>query len=187
MTDGRHLATVRSYDELIQALRRRSDELKVSRETLDSISGLNSGYCGKRLSSQPVKRLGRVSMAPLLMAMGCALILVEDPVQLAKIQKRLIRRKWWNGKAQGKPDTRHMIPTTRRRRRWTFPSGPEFAKLMNARRNLALSEDQRSASARHAVNCRWRHRHRQQGNRRCRSRVWARSKVTIAGQGFATA
>jgi hypothetical protein len=160
MTEGRRLATVNDYDGLLQALRQRSDELKISRATLDEISGLNSGYCGKLLSSQPVRGLGRTSLGPLLGAMGCALILVEDLAQVERIRKRLVKRKWW-------PKDKHAfhtMPTTRRRRRWTFPSGPEFAKLMNARRNCALDPHQRSAISRKAAKARW---------RRSRSRVAA--------------
>ena len=153
MTEApRRLATVRDYAGLIQALRQRSDELKVSRGTLDEIAGLQSGYAGKLLSSQPVRTLGRTSLGPMLGAMGCALWLVEDLTQFEKIRKRLVRRKW----QPRDKNACHTMLTTRRRRRWRFPPGPEFARLMSARRVLALSDEQRSAIARKAANARWR-------------------------------
>ena len=77
--DERRIAVVSTYDELIAAFRARADELKVTRETLDSVSGLQAGYSGKLLAPVPMKSLGRVSLGPMLQAMGLAIVLVEDP------------------------------------------------------------------------------------------------------------
>jgi hypothetical protein len=44
------LAMVSNYCDLIVALRARCEELRISREALDHISGLQSGYAGKLLA-----------------------------------------------------------------------------------------------------------------------------------------
>jgi hypothetical protein len=88
--EGRPLATIREYGQLVQALRERAEELNVSRETLDAVSGLQSGYSAKLLCQ--IKGVGRTSLGPLLGAMGVALVLVEDPEALAKVRPRLTQR-----------------------------------------------------------------------------------------------
>jgi hypothetical protein len=88
--EGRALAEIHDYAGLVRALRARAEELDVSRETLDAVSGLQAGYSGKLLAQ--VKGVGRVSLGPLLGAMGCALVLVEDPEALAKVRPRLTPR-----------------------------------------------------------------------------------------------
>ena len=93
-TDGawRQIATVHDYDGLIAAIRARSDELQITRETLDDASGLHGGYCGKLLSPIPIKTLGHVSLGPILGALGLALIVVEDLRRSARSAPRLVKR-----------------------------------------------------------------------------------------------
>jgi hypothetical protein len=44
-----HAVECRSYSELLNCIRRRKDELNVSFEILDAVSGLQSGYSAKLL------------------------------------------------------------------------------------------------------------------------------------------
>jgi hypothetical protein len=44
-----HAVECRSYSELLNCIRRRNDELNVSFEILDAVSGLQSGYSAKLL------------------------------------------------------------------------------------------------------------------------------------------
>jgi hypothetical protein len=44
-----HAVECRSYSELLNCIRRRKDELNVSFEILDAVSGLESGYSTKLL------------------------------------------------------------------------------------------------------------------------------------------
>jgi hypothetical protein len=60
----RALAEVHDYAGLHASLRARSDELAVSRAELDSLSGLQGGYCSKLLAPVPIKRLGMESLGP---------------------------------------------------------------------------------------------------------------------------
>lgn len=83
---GRPLAICRAYDELIDALRARAEELRVSRESLDEImKTLPDGYASKLLAPVLVKFLGRISLGPMIQALGLAIVLVEDEAAIARI------------------------------------------------------------------------------------------------------
>jgi hypothetical protein len=83
---GRPLAICRAYDELIDALRARAEELRVSRESLDEImKTLPDGYASKLLAPVLVKFLGRISLGPMIQALGLAIVLVEDEAAMARI------------------------------------------------------------------------------------------------------
>jgi hypothetical protein len=75
------------WPDLYRALRRRVEELDISRESIDHISGLPSGYAAKLLCEPPVRHLGRVSLFPLLGALGLAIQLVENEQYAVKIQQ----------------------------------------------------------------------------------------------------
>ena len=102
MTDGvtivndspRHLAEVRSYEDLQRALRERADALNVSRLTIDDASGLQSGYSAKLLAVRPSKRLGPATLPLLLGALGLKLLVVEDLEALERIRPKLVPRKF---------------------------------------------------------------------------------------------
>jgi hypothetical protein len=79
--------------ELLQALRDRRDELDISHETLDQISGLQSGYVSKPLAPKPIKNLGPVSLGPLLGALGVAITVVPDKEAIAAVKHRWQKRK----------------------------------------------------------------------------------------------
>jgi hypothetical protein len=56
-TGPRVLGEAIEYGDLHEILRSRSEELGASRETLDAVSGLQSGYTAKLLSPVPRKAL----------------------------------------------------------------------------------------------------------------------------------
>jgi hypothetical protein len=89
-------AAIKSYDGLILALRARSEELGMSRETLDAIAGLPHGYSSKLLmisNTKSKKRLGSLSLWAILGALGIELRLVEDEAAMrAHKRERLERR-----------------------------------------------------------------------------------------------
>jgi hypothetical protein len=90
----RPLATVRDYAGLIEALRSRADQLDVSGETLDHVTGLADGYCRKLLAPSLVRMLGRTSLGALLGALGLVLVVAEDPQQLARVKRRFKPRSY---------------------------------------------------------------------------------------------
>ena len=85
-------AMICSMPDLLSALRKRRDELGISLERLDDISGLPSGYAGELLSPTPIKNLGWMSFGLMLDSMGVALVLVENVEQAAKVRSRWIPR-----------------------------------------------------------------------------------------------
>ncbi len=84
---------IRSQAELLDAIRARRDELNISHETIDDISGLPKGYTSKLLANPPMKNLGHKSLGDLMGALGMALVAVPDPEQIARVEKRWVKRK----------------------------------------------------------------------------------------------
>ena len=146
----RQLAIIKTYDELISAFRARADELQITRETIDAVSGLQCGYSGKLLGNAPIRQLGKVSLGPMLQTLGLALVVVEDLAALQRIEKQPAQR------ARKKQDTSHTILPRKKRKKWRFPKGREFSDLMNSRRTLRLDPAKRRRIARKAIRARWR-------------------------------
>jgi hypothetical protein len=86
------LGTVNSYSDLHTIMRARAEALEISREQIDYISGLQSGYSSKVLAPVPSKRLGPLTMTLMLPALGMKLVAVEDAEALAQIGTRMVRR-----------------------------------------------------------------------------------------------
>lgn len=83
---------IRSMDELIAALRARLIELQLTHSTVDGIAGLQDGYTSKLLAPKPIKNLGPVSFQALLGALGVAVVVVEDPEQIKRVEGRWTKR-----------------------------------------------------------------------------------------------
>jgi hypothetical protein len=139
------LAVAKTYDELHAALRNRAEQLAVSRAELDYLTGLQSGYCGKLLSKTQIKNIGPQSLGPLLTVLGLCLQVVEDPAAMARIGPRLKRR-----------NDASVRYASGKRRRKRPKLGPQWARLMNAKRTLALSPMRRTELSRQAARVRWR-------------------------------
>ena len=88
------LAEVRTYDDLLIALRARANRLELAGETIDNLSGLPERYSAKILSAfshkrgKQVRRIGMLSLGPILGALGLKLIVAEDPEALRHVQSR---------------------------------------------------------------------------------------------------
>jgi hypothetical protein len=82
-----------SYAQLLDVLRARKNELNISFETLDALSGLQNGYSAKLIGPSVTRRLGEVSLGCLLGALCLKLTVQPDPVALARIKHRLTPRK----------------------------------------------------------------------------------------------
>jgi hypothetical protein len=87
------IAEVTDYSQFIHALRLRAEQLNIARTTIDSVSGMPSGYAGKLLSENPIRSLGRVSFGPVLQSLGLKLLIVEDPQALERVTSRLTKRR----------------------------------------------------------------------------------------------
>jgi hypothetical protein len=86
------MVEIRSYADLVHALRARKEQLNVSYEVIEAISGLQSGYISKLLSPRPSKRLGQLSLGLILQTLGLKLVLVEDKEAMARVRSRLTPR-----------------------------------------------------------------------------------------------
>ena len=140
----RVLAEVRDYDGLHAALRARADQLEVSRLCIDDLTGLQSGYTAKLLAPVPIKRIGLQSLGPLLTVLGLRLLVAEDAETMRQFAPRLEKRQ------------RASVRVASGKRRKKRPKlGPEWARLMNARRSLLLSPTKRKRIAKHAALVRW--------------------------------
>lgn len=78
-------AEVRNNTELRHAIRRRVEELNISRLCLDRVAGFHSGYSASLLAENDRKRIGQLTLDLLLGATGLKMVLVEDPEALAKV------------------------------------------------------------------------------------------------------
>jgi hypothetical protein len=88
----RQLAVIHDYDELLAAIRARRDELQITHETIDDVSGLQPGYTSKLFAPRPIRHLHSVSLGLVLGALGLAIVLVEDQIALARVSGRLVKR-----------------------------------------------------------------------------------------------
>lgn len=86
------IATVRSYRQLMSVFRARSDELEITRQTVDAAAGLPPGYSGKLLAPIPIKNVGINSLGALLGVLGLALIVVEDSDAALTFKTKLVKR-----------------------------------------------------------------------------------------------
>jgi hypothetical protein len=76
---ARELATIRTPADLIGALRHRAGELDLSHLSLDALAGIPEGLSGKLFCGS--KNFGHISLPALLDALGCSLVLIEDPAR----------------------------------------------------------------------------------------------------------
>jgi hypothetical protein len=137
------LAEVRDYAELHEALRARVEQLSVSRQELDRLTGLQSGYCSKLLAPTRIKNVGAQSLGPLLCVLGLKLLVAEDPAALARFGPR----------RQKRIDASVRMPTRRRPKRVDLDSA--WGKRMAALRVLTQTPCERSRIARLAAVGRW--------------------------------
>jgi hypothetical protein len=132
------------YDDLHEILRGRATEIGTTREALDAVSGLQSGYSAKLLAPVPIKTLGKISLGPMLQTLGLALVVVRDDAAFDRIKDRL-------SKSQRPP----IMPSIVRiaRPAWLFTA--EKARESRQIGLQKMSPKQRKKSAKHAARARW--------------------------------
>ena len=151
VTNGtpRELGMVRSYDDLVQVLRDRADELNVSRLTIDDAAGLSLGHASRLLSPRPRQKiLGQVSLGLVLGALGVKLMAVEDREALARIAPKLVKREVFvpiQAVKVGRGKRRLVSKKFLRR----------IARMGGVARMEKLTAKQRSQHGRAAVRARW--------------------------------
>ncbi|MCK1672800.1 hypothetical protein [Bradyrhizobium sp. 150] len=85
-----------SREQLLEVVRDRRDELDLSHDLLDSITGLQGGYVSKLLADPPVRGFGEMSLQAVLDALGLRIgfaVIMEDPERAERVRARWKPRK----------------------------------------------------------------------------------------------
>jgi hypothetical protein len=79
------------YAGLVDAFRARAHQrrIAITSDNVAAVSGLPSFYVAKLLSAHPVRRVGMISLGPLLAVLSLKIILTEDKEALAKFGPQL--------------------------------------------------------------------------------------------------
>ena len=93
MDASQPLGVVRDYKDLIAVVRARVAALEITLETLDAVSGVQSGYSAKILGPNPTKNFGQLSLGAIMGALGLQLLAVDDREALTRVQGRLVKRR----------------------------------------------------------------------------------------------
>jgi hypothetical protein len=88
---ARVLGVVTDYNTLIETMRTVATQrrLALSSDTLANVAGIPDRYLTKVLGPKQSKRLGPVSMGPVLSVLGLKLVAVEDAEAIARLEGRL--------------------------------------------------------------------------------------------------
>jgi len=140
----RVIAEFSNYDEMINGLRLRANELNVSGEQLDAYSGLPPKYAQKLLGPNQIRRLGAISLGPFLGALCVKGQFVEDKAAVERLKTRITPRQ----SSYIRPTHTYVIVTNRK---WA-----QIQKLGRQARWRRLSKKQRSEFMRALVLKRWR-------------------------------
>jgi hypothetical protein len=79
---------VRDWTQLHEGLRARAEQMAMSREALDVLTGVPDGYSAKLLGPRPIRHIGIKTAAPILRAIGLKILLVEDVEAMHALQHR---------------------------------------------------------------------------------------------------
>lgn len=91
MTDS--LGTIRSYDDLLAALRARVVGLGTNYDAVDVVAGFTVTYTSKLLAPLHVRTLSPMAFDALLGTLGLELIVAENTKAIKKVRDRLAHRK----------------------------------------------------------------------------------------------
>lgn len=146
------LATAASYDEMIDALVARKNELGLSNEMVDELTGLPGGYTGKVLGPARVKKMGALSLWLMLEVLA---LKIEFHTDLQTAEKMAVR---WEKRSEGQANLNNnarplSMRALAKKHRATFRAS---GKAGNRARQAALSPEKRSMLARRAAKKRWR-------------------------------
>jgi hypothetical protein len=149
---------VGSIEQLLAALRARRDELEISNETIDAISGLSDRHTSKLLAANyPSRNLGPVSFPLILAALGLGVATItvsEDPEAIKRVEGRWVH---WRRHPYGSPRVSLSAAAIEHAKPLVLRAN---CKSANEARNRILSSEDRSKIARIASKARWRKRRR---------------------------
>jgi hypothetical protein len=85
----RVVAEFSDYAGMLDALRRRVNELQVNGERFDEYAGLPRGYLSKLIGVKPTRRVGMQSLSPLMNALALRCLFVIDEEAERRLKERL--------------------------------------------------------------------------------------------------
>jgi hypothetical protein len=156
------------YQALVDGMRAHAVTRKIAITSphIAAMASLPDYYIAKLLSVHPIRRIGMISLGPLLGVLGIKLLMVEDPEAVARYSGKLANRNEscvHNGAAiEFRFSRRHMqkIGKNGAKSRWAkarmlAETASIIAPLGAAARHTALSPQRRSQIARKAALARW--------------------------------
>jgi hypothetical protein len=144
--EPRIVATFDSYDGMLAAIRERVTELQIHGERFDAFSGLPDGYLSKLIGANPIRKIGMVSMAPVLSGLGLKCQFIEDSEGTARLKNHVAPRN--PAYVRTMPADAGITLTARMLKR--------IRRLGGQARMAQMTAKQRSALARKAALARWR-------------------------------
>ena len=75
---------VNDYQGLIEVCRQRAEELAISRSGIDDLGFLPNGFAGKALGRGQAKKMGPLTLGPMLQVLGLKLLIIEDDAATAR-------------------------------------------------------------------------------------------------------
>lgn len=152
-------APLRTMAELVQALRDARDERGVTHENLDAIAGVPGGYTSKVLAPSPIRHVGYKSLGDIMGALGKALVMVDDPEAIAKVQRRWVKRKRPQkldaGKQDAAPSLASVVSISERMKEIRKLVKRESLSNAGKRRLKTMKKRARQRVASHAARMRW--------------------------------
>jgi hypothetical protein len=140
--------TITEMADLVAVIRARALELNITHETIDAISGLQSGYFSKIAAG--MKGIGSITWACLLPALGLKVVVHEDLEALARVKDRLTprvfprRAEHWRDRVKQPPlrlapaawgllvgQGAEGLKIDRQRKRQPKPTGPAFDRAVD--------------------------------------------------------
>jgi hypothetical protein len=156
------VATVSDHNQLLEAIRRRIQELGLSYEVVNDLAGLQENYLTKVISNPPPKRMSPFTQFLILQALGLRIKQEEDPELIEKLRGRWTKRKLTKTKKILPADSMHKmeIPIDTLRRR---------ARAGGYARARCVSSERLSEIGRAAAMARWSKKQCRDRNRKPRS------------------
>lgn len=132
-------------------MRKRADELNVTRLGIDEAAGLPSGYAGKVLSPTGGRGMGPRTLQLMVVALGLKMLVVENAEAMKRYTDRIEKRKH----ASNAGSNMLAVKTKRKFGFSIFRGNPEAARMLRAHQVLCTPAKRRKAIAKHAARVRW--------------------------------
>jgi hypothetical protein len=164
------IATIRSQDDLIEALRTAKELRNLSFRTLDAMGDFTEGHMERVIGPRREKGMSPFVMQMLLSMLAVKLEMVPDPEQAAKMQASWEGRNTSNVRIEKGRVSKSLLERAK-------PHVlKESGRMGAAIRNSMLSPEQRSAIASTAARARWKGAGLKKTKKARQKRAWYRER-----------